>query len=65
MLGGVDVESELESESIFPGRSRSRSRSRLKSDDSEALIITQIFYSTVPVDDGIDLELDGQYPKYE
>ena len=26
---------------------------------------TPIFYRTAPVDDSIELELDGQYPKYE
>ena len=38
LLGGVEVESELGSESIFPGRSLSRSWSHLKSVDSAALI---------------------------
>ena len=37
---GVEAESELESESIFPGRSRSLSWSRLKSVDFAALVET-------------------------
>ena len=37
---GVEVESELETESIFSGGSRSRSR--LKFVDSAALVVTQV-----------------------
>ena len=39
LLGGVEVESELESESMFSGRNRSRSWSRWKSVDSAALLL--------------------------